>query len=264
MGQQITQKYAKSVDIIVSKYSDKYLADISLVFVATNDEKLIANIMAAAQKQNIICNFVDMPEISHFITPAVVKRGDVMVAISTSGKAPVLARNLRLKINQLLLHNLDELVEFHYNFRPIAKRVMTKSKQLFGFWNEVFTQQNIDIFLAKNATQKQEYLLGIIGEQTTSTGKLIEIKLTSRHAEDLTLKAHRLINIADVIIYGNDMQDILGYARRDAKCIHLINELNVETLIQPHLDNGEFVVYLKPINVNFLANQNDIISMQCG
>lgn len=202
-----------------------------------------------------------MPEISQFITPAVVKRDDVMIAISTSGKAPVLARNLRLKINQMLPHNLGELVEFTYNFRPISKRLIIKSKKLFSFWNEVFSPQNMSILLTKNDAKRHEFLMDMIECQKPRTGKIIEINLSSRDAEDLTLKAHRFINIADVIIYGDDMQDILNYARRDARRIFLNNEISVENLVQLYLNNGDLVVYLKPINDNPKTYKNKIVSM---
>ncbi|MBL1422302.1 MAG: siroheme synthase [Alphaproteobacteria bacterium] len=247
LGEKITAPYGDDVEIIEQKYAKKYLNNITCMFIATHDTKLIEKILAAAQAKNIIYNFVDMPEISQFITPAVVKRDDIMIAISTAGKAPVLARNIRFKINQMLPQNIGKLAEFTYNFRPVAQKMMFESKKLFRFWNDVFSDKNLNLLLSKNDEEKHQHLIDMIKQQHANKGQIVEINLTSRLADDLTLKAHRHINIADVIIYGDDMQEIMGFARRDAKRIHLTNELNVEKLVAAHLASGDLVVYLKPI-----------------
>lgn len=250
LGAKITAPYGDNVEIIEKKYAKKYLNNITCMFIATHDAKLIERLLVAAQVKNIIYNFVDMPEISQFITPAVVKRDDIMIAISTAGKAPVLARNIRFKINQMLPQNIGKLAEFTYNFRPIAQKMMFESKKLFRFWNDVFSDKNLNLLLAKTDREKHEHLINMIKQQQANSGQIVEINLTSRLADDLTLKAHRHINIADVIIYGDDMQEIMGFARRDAKRIHLTSELNVENLVASHLANGDLVVYLKPIHAS--------------
>ena len=248
LGAKITAPYGDNVEIIEQKYAEKYLRNIICMFIATDDAKLIETVLVAAQARGIIYNFVDMPEISQFITPAVVKRDDIIIAISTSGKAPVLARNIRLKINQMLPQNIGKLAEFTYNFRPVAQKMMFESKKLFRFWNDVFSDKNLNLLLNKTDAEKHEHLINMIKQQQASSGQIMEINLTSRLADDLTLKAHRNINIADVIIYGDDMEEIMGFARRDAKRIHLTSELNVETLVASHLADGDLVVYLKPIH----------------
>lgn len=260
LGTKITAPYGDNVKIIEKDFSVKYLTDIACMFIATDDVKLTEDILVAAQKCSVIYNFVDMPEISQFITPAVVRRDDIMIAISTAGKAPVLARNIRFKINQMLPQNIGKLAEFTYNFRPVAQKMMFESKKLFKFWNDVFSDKHLTALLAKNDQQKYDYLIDMIKQKQDAKGQIIEINLTSRQADDLTLKAHRQINIADVIIYGDDMQEILGFARRDAKRIHLTTELNVKKLIEPHLANGDLIVYLKPINAPVAAVPlNDLI-----
>lgn len=247
LGERISGQYGSNLRIVEQKYNEIYLHNISIMFIATQDKKLIKIILAAAQAKNIIYNFVDMPEISQFITPAIVKRDDIMIAISTSGKAPVLARNIRLKINQMLPQNIGKFAEFTYNFRPIAQKMMLKSQQLFKFWNAVFSDQHMNALLDKSDAEKHDYLIDLINHQTTAQGRIIEINLTSFAADDLTLKAHRQINIADVIVYGDGVEQILNFARRDAKRIYLSRQLDVEKLLKPHLEAGDLVIYLKPI-----------------
>lgn len=249
LGVKISAPYADNVEIIEKNYDAIYLNNIACLFIATEDAKLIETVLAAAQKLNILYNFVDMPEISQFITPAVVKRDDIMIAISTSGKAPVLARNIRLKINQMLPQNIGKLAEFTYNFRPVAQKMMFESKKLFKFWNDVFSDQHLNALMTKNDDEKYEHLVGMIKQQKQNKGEIVKINLTSRFADDLTLKTHRLMNIADVIIYGDEMQEIMSFARRDAKRIQLTKEMNVEKLVSENLTDGDLVIYLKPIEL---------------
>jgi len=71
-----------------------------LVVGATDDEKLNIRISKDADSRNILCNIVDRPEACSFILPALVHRGDLLIAISTSGKSPALAKKLRMELEQ--------------------------------------------------------------------------------------------------------------------------------------------------------------------
>lgn len=257
LEEKISMPYGKDAEIIEQAFDESHLNNIACMFIATQDAQLIETILVAAQAKNTLYNFVDMPEISQFITPAMVRRDDIMIAISTSGKAPVLARNIRLKINQMLPQNIGKLAEFTHNFKPIAKKMMNQSKNLFKFWNDVFSDRHLNILLAQNDQEKHEYLIGMIKRQKQQIGKIVEINLTSRLADDLTLKAHHQINIADVIIHGDDMQDVLGFARRDAKRIHLTQEMNVENIVAQYVKAGDLVIYLKPIKSNSAISAHD-------
>ena len=77
------------------RYRDSDLAGCFLVVAATPSTKLHEKIFRAARKRRIICNVVDVPELCDFYYPAVVERGWLQIAISTSGKSPALAQRLR-------------------------------------------------------------------------------------------------------------------------------------------------------------------------
>ena len=79
-------------------YAESDLEGIFLVMGATDDEELNRRIHADASKRNILCNIADRPEICDFILPAIVKRGDLSIAISTSGKSPAFAKHLKDKM----------------------------------------------------------------------------------------------------------------------------------------------------------------------
>jgi len=76
-------------------YRPEDLDGMFLVFGATDDEALNRRIYADAGERNVLCNIADRPEVCSFILPSVVRRGDLLIAISTSGKSPAFAKKLR-------------------------------------------------------------------------------------------------------------------------------------------------------------------------
>ena len=76
-------------------YKTDDLQGMFLVFGATDDDELNRQIHADAEANHVLCNIADRPEVCHFILPAIVQRGDLSIAISTSGKSPAFAKRLR-------------------------------------------------------------------------------------------------------------------------------------------------------------------------
>ncbi|RZB30442.1 MAG: precorrin-2 dehydrogenase / sirohydrochlorin ferrochelatase [Desulfobacteraceae bacterium Eth-SRB1] len=71
-----------------------------LVIGATDDEELNRRISADAEKNNMLCNIADRPDVCNFILPAIVNRGDLVIAVSTSGKSPAFAKTLRKELEK--------------------------------------------------------------------------------------------------------------------------------------------------------------------
>ncbi len=90
-----------SAELIKSKYSKNYLTGAVLAIAATNDRQLNKQIYKDCQELEILCNVVDEPELCDFITPAVVKRGDLQIAIGTDGNCPAYAGHVREKLEHL-------------------------------------------------------------------------------------------------------------------------------------------------------------------
>jgi len=88
----------KTAEIIKSKYSKNYLAEAVLVVAATNNNKLNKQIYRDCQELEVLCNVVDVPELCDFFVPAVVKRGDLQIAVGTEGQCPAYAGHLRKKL----------------------------------------------------------------------------------------------------------------------------------------------------------------------
>ena len=89
---------AKKVQHVGEDFSDKYLNNIFLVIVATDDRRLNRKISEHARERGLLVNVVDQPSDCNFIVPSIVKRGDLSIAISTSGKSPALAKKIRKEL----------------------------------------------------------------------------------------------------------------------------------------------------------------------
>ena len=105
-------------ELIKSRYSKDYLAGAILAVAATNDHELNKQIYKDCQQLEILCNVVDEPELCDFFVPAVVKRGDLQIAIGTEGLCPAYAGHLREKLEKLF-------TEEHGKFLAELERLRT-------------------------------------------------------------------------------------------------------------------------------------------
>lgn len=117
------------LEIIQSVYSKKYIEDAMLVIAATDDNALNTEIFHDCQQLKALCNVVDVPHLCNFYVPAIVQRGDLQVAISTNGKCPAFAGQLRRKFEKLItedhevfLNLLDEARQWVIQQVPANKR----------------------------------------------------------------------------------------------------------------------------------------------
>ena len=108
-------------ELIRSRYSKEYLGRAVLVIAATNNHQLNEQIYKDCQKLEILCNIVDEPELCDFLVPAVVRRGDLQIAISTEGNCPSYAGHIRKKLEQIFT---DKHGEFLTELEGFRKRII--------------------------------------------------------------------------------------------------------------------------------------------
>ena len=104
VSKELTPKLKKLVEIgrvrrMGNEFCNNHLEGASLVFAATDDKQLNHKISESAQKRGLLINAVDQPADCNFIVPAIVRRGDLSIAISTSGNSPALAKNIKRQLN---------------------------------------------------------------------------------------------------------------------------------------------------------------------
>lgn len=115
-------------------FIDSDIADVFTVIAATNDNALNAHIFKLCQEKNILINTVDDKEKCGFIFPALVKKENITVGISTEGKSPIYARFLREKIESSLDENCDRAIAVLFSVRDLIKReIAAEEKRKLAF-----------------------------------------------------------------------------------------------------------------------------------
>jgi precorrin-2 dehydrogenase/sirohydrochlorin ferrochelatase len=143
--------------LVRSKYSKNYLAGAVLVIAATNNRKVNMQIYKDCQELEILCNVVDDPEFCDFFVPAVVKRGDLQIAISTEGYCPAYAGHLRKKLEKAFTEKHGEfLIELESLRKRIIKDISNPSdrKILLG---KLVDDKSFEYFVENGPTEWHAY-----------------------------------------------------------------------------------------------------------
>ena len=144
--------------LIYEQYNKKYMAGARVIIAGTDDEALNHQIHADATELNIPVNVVDTPPLCDFIFPAIVDRNPIVIGISSNGKAQVLARLLRARLETLIPQGYGKLAKLAGDFRAEVK---TKIPTLTGrrqFWERAFEGQVSELMFAGNETQAASQL----------------------------------------------------------------------------------------------------------
>ena len=100
----------KKITFLGAEFGEEHLEGMFLVIAATDDPMLNRQVSRSAQQRGLLINAVDQPEDCNFIVPSIVRRGDLQVAISTSGKSPALARKIRHELEQRFGEEYEKLL----------------------------------------------------------------------------------------------------------------------------------------------------------
>ena len=156
-------------ELIRSKYSKDYLAGAVLAIAATDNHQINKQIYKDCQELEILCNVVDEPELCDFFVPAVVKRGDLQVAVGTEGHYPAYAGHLRKKLEQTFT---DKHGEFVTELQAIRKRIIkdvpnpTNRKVLLG---GLVDDKSFDYFVQNGPHQWRVYADKLISTESEKT-----------------------------------------------------------------------------------------------
>ncbi|MCL1068645.1 bifunctional precorrin-2 dehydrogenase/sirohydrochlorin ferrochelatase [Shewanella olleyana] len=114
------------------------IADYDVIYMATANEQLNMDFAVIATQKGIWVNVVDNPSFCRFITPSIVDRGRLVVAISTAGAAPVFARTIRSRLETLLPQSLSPLFDFVASKRAEVQQKISSGKERRLFWERFF------------------------------------------------------------------------------------------------------------------------------
>ncbi len=197
----------------------------SLVVSATEIPERDSLVAETARKAGRPVNVVDRPDLSDFITPAIVDRDPITIAISSAGTAPVLARRLRSQIEAMLPARLGALAEFADSFRSAVKANIQDGRGRLRFWERFFDGPEAASVLSGDETAAREQMLTLVNAASarqTPKGRVAIVGAGPGDPDLLTFKAMRALQHADVVVYDKLVgPEILDYARRDAERIYV-------------------------------------------
>jgi uroporphyrin-III C-methyltransferase / precorrin-2 dehydrogenase / sirohydrochlorin ferrochelatase len=191
-----------------------------LVIAATDHEDVNAAVYDAASARNMLVNTVDDQPKCGFIFPSIIDRSPILIAISSFGTAPVLARRLREKLEALLPQHLGPLAELVGRFRHKVKTKISGFAARRQFWEKVFDSDVVREVQANQLPLAEQRLTQLLDEPLQQAGEVYVVGAGPGDPELLTLKALQLMQQADVVVYDYLVSaPIMELVRRDAERI---------------------------------------------
>ena len=195
-------------------------ASLVLVVAATNDAAINRTIHADAIAAGVLINCVDQPELCSVIFPAIVDRHPLIVAISSMGISPTLSRVVRGWIEARLAPSLGNLGELAERVRGMVRSTLPDLGARMAFWERLFEGAAAEKALAGDIDGAAADAQKALGEAKVRPGSVALVGAGPGDPELITLKALRLLQAADVVLYDKLANPrILEYARRDAEHI---------------------------------------------
>jgi len=210
--------------LVQEEFTPEQLEGARIVIAATDNEKVNARVANAANKKNLPVNVVDQPKLCSFIMPSIVDRSPVVVAISSSGRSPILTRKIK-ELNESLISNREgQLAELLGTFREKVRNKFPDFTERLKFWESLLKSQLSELVYSGNESVASQLIEDRL-RQSDQEGACGEVYLVGAGPGDpdlLTLRALRLMHKADVVLYDRLVsQEIMDKLRPDAEKIHV-------------------------------------------
>ena len=224
-----------------------------LAVAATDDGALNRRVAAAAEARGVFVNVVDDPQPSTYITPSIVDRSPLTVAIGSAGAAPVLARRLRERIEALLPSRLGELADFLRDARQEVKRRLPVGARR-QLWERFLDGPGAEAMLRGDRPAADREMRRLLEGGQAMRGEVYLVGAGPGDPDLLTLRALRLMQQADVVLYDRLLGDgILERVRRDAERIfvgkarsrHAVPQQEINAELVRRAQAGQRVLRLK-------------------
>ena len=254
--------------LITAHYDKKYIDGKRIVIAGTDDEALNHQVHADCKALNIPVNVVDTPPLCDFIFPAIVDRNPIVIGISSNGKAPVLARLTRARLETLIPQGYGKLAKLAGDMRDEVKSKIPTLTGRRQFWEKAFEGKVSELMFAGRSVEAEQALKQQL-EQThqqlssnsdvkqadpKSVGEVYIVGAGPGDPELLTFKALRLMQQADIVYYDALVsREVLDLCRRDADKVfvgkkrsnHAVAQQGINQLMIDAASSGKRVVRLK-------------------
>ncbi len=245
------------VTLIEREFADTDLTEQQMVFVATSETDINQHIHDIAREKGILVNVVDNTPLCQFITPSIIDRSPIVIAMSSGGVAPVLLRYLRQKLESVIPANISRLGAFSEKFREKVKSSLKGVTARRYFWEDVL-DGDIAELVEKGQPEKADarFLEALSAAQSEQKieGQVYLVGAGPGDPDLLTFRALRLMQKADVVVYDRLVSPaILELVRRDAEKIyvgkaksnHTLPQEQINSLMVEEAKKGNRVVRLK-------------------
>lgn len=224
--------------LLLRGYQAGDLEGAALIIAATDDESLNARISEQAQSLGIPINVVDAPKLCSVIFPAIVDRSPLIVAVSSGGDAPVLARLIRAKIETWIPATYGQLAGLAKRFRAQVKGLLPDVQQRRVFWEDVFQGQIAESVFAGKLHEGERLLTQkVAGAVPQALGEVYLVGAGPGDPDLLTFRALRLMQQADVVLYDRLVAPaIIELCRRDAERIYVGKQRSAHSVPQDQLN----------------------------
>ena len=243
-------------------YSKAALENNQLVIAATNIEVINQQICNDANKLGMLINVVDNPSLCNYITPAIIDRSPMIVAMSSSGNAPILLQMLKSKIDLMLPSGYGKLATFCGKHRLKIQDKIKQFSQRKLFWQKALEGEIAKQVLAGNEDAANQLLENEMNNSYSKpSASLTLIKVLNQNPDNLTLTAYQKLQQADAIFIAPSLDAIyFDYGRRDAEKHHNIDYKLIEQLVS----NNKQVVVIANEQEDLKIRAASLSTLICG
>jgi len=236
-------------------FSEKFLSTpYRLVIAATNDPQVNKTVFEQCEVRNLLVNSVDDIPHCRFMVPAIIDRSPLVISVASNGTSPVLSRQIRTQLETSIPHGMGKLAEFSGKWRNQVKEKISNPDERRIFWENLYASPLKEQVFNDNLDIADSMLEQALQEWKAPKGEVYLVGAGPGDPELLTLKALRLMQQADVVIYDRLVsQPILELCRRDstkiyvgkARSNHSVPQDGINALLVEYAQQGKRVCRLK-------------------
>ncbi|MBR7736948.1 uroporphyrinogen-III C-methyltransferase [Acinetobacter seifertii] len=239
----------------VDVFSEKFLSTpYRLVIAATNDPQVNKTVFEQCEVRNLLVNSVDDIPHCRFMVPAIIDRSPLVISVASNGTSPVLSRQIRTQLETSIPHGMGKLAEFSGKWRNKVKEKISNPDERRIFWENLYASPLKEQVFNDNLDVADSMLEQALQAWKAPKGEVYLVGAGPGDPELLTLKALRLMQQADVVIYDRLVsQPILELCRRDstkiyvgkARSNHSVPQDGINALLVEYAQQGKRVCRLK-------------------
>ncbi|EPP3358339.1 siroheme synthase CysG [Acinetobacter baumannii] len=239
----------------IEAFGEKFLSTpYRLVIAATNDAEVNKTVFEQCEARNLLVNSVDDIPHCRFMVPAIIDRSPLIVSVASNGTSPVLSRQIRTQLETSIPHGMGKLAEFSGKWRNQVKEKISNPDERRIFWENLYASPLKEQVFNDNLDVADSMLEQALQEWKAPKGEVYLVGAGPGDPELITLKALRLMQQADVVIYDRLVSaPILELCRRDATKIyvgkarsnHSVPQEGINALLVDYAKKGKRVCRLK-------------------